>query len=444
MAAFALRTTRALVGGRLQPVTVTVEGGRVAALGPSTAPLTDLGDRVLLPGLIDSHVHVNEPGRAEWEGWQTATQAAALGGVTALVDMPLNSIPVTTSAAALAAKVASTAGKLWVDAGFWGGVVPGNTGELAPMVAGGARGFKCFLCPSGIDEFPAAEAEDLREAMPELRRLGAPLLCHAELELPLRAAATDDRQDYAAWLHRRPPEWEDAAVALLVAMVEETGCPAHVVHLSSAGALALVRDAKARGLPLTAETCPHYLVLTAEEVPRGDTRFKCAPPIRPAANREALWAALKDGTLDFVVTDHSPCIPALKRLEDGDFLEAWGGVASLQLGLSSVWTEARRRGVDLPTLVRWMTSGPARLAGLRAPSLAVGAPADLVAFDPDAAWTVDQTTLAHRNPISPWHGRALTGRVSHTWLRGQPVVADGGLVGAPAGRPLLSPREPTP
>jgi len=398
---------------------------------------------VLMPGLIDSHVHVNEPGRADWEGWETATRAAALGGVTALVDMPLNSIPVTTSAAALTAKVASTRGKLWIDAGFWGGVVPGNTAELAPMVAGGARGFKCFLCPSGIDEFPAVEADDLRAAMPALRALGAPLLVHAELELPLRdAASAGDARDYATYLHSRPPEWEDAAVALIVEMVAETGCPAHVVHLSSAGALAHVRAAKARGLPITAETCPHYLVLTAEDVPRGDTRFKCASPIRPAANRDALWAALRDGTLDFVVTDHSPCVPALKKLDTGDFLEAWGGIASLQLGLSSVWTEARRRGVSLPTLARWMTQGPARLAGLAAPGLAPGAPANLVAFDAELDWTVDQTALAHRNPLSPWDGRRLTGRVTHTWLRGVPVVERGAVVGAPTGRPLLHPRAP--
>ncbi len=444
MSAFALRTRRALLDGALRPATVVVRDGAVAAVTDAAPdlPTTDLGDRVLMPGLIDSHVHVNEPGRADWEGWETATRAAALGGVTALVDMPLNSIPVTTSAQALAAKVASTAGKLWIDAGFWGGVVPGNTGELAPMVAGGARGFKCFLCPSGIDEFPPVEAADLRVAMPALRALCAPLLVHAELELPLRAAASGDARDYATYLHSRPPEWEDAAVALIVEMVAETGCPAHVVHLSSAGALAHVRAAKARGLPVTAETCPHYLVLTAEDVPAGDTRFKCAPPIRPAANRDALWAALGDGTLDFVVTDHSPCVPALKKLDTGDFLEAWGGIASLQLGLSSVWTEARRRGVPLSTLARWMTQGPARLAGLADPGLAPGAPANLVAFDPDHDWTVDQATLAHRNPLSPWDGRRLTGRVTHTWLRGVPVVERGAVVGAPTGRPLLHPRAP--
>jgi allantoinase len=400
----------------------------------------DVGDAVVMPGIVDSHVHVNEPGRTEWEGWETATRAAALGGVVALVDMPLNSIPVTTTVQALEDKIAATAGKLWIDAGFWGGVIPGNTRELAPMVAAGARGFKCFLCPSGIDEFPNVGAGDLREAMPELRRVGAPLLVHAELETELRAAADADPAVYGTYLHSRPPEWEDAAVAMIVDLVRETGCPAHIVHLSSAGALAHVRAARREGLPLTAETCPHYLVLTAEEVPRGDTSFKCAPPIRPAANREHLWEALADGTLDFVVTDHSPCIPALKKLDTGNFLEAWGGIASLQLGLSSVWTEARRRGFPLTAISRWMTAGPARLAGLPHGALRAGAPADLVVFEPDTAWTVDVRALAHRNPVSPWHGRSLVGRVRHTFLRGEPVVSDGAIVGTPSGRALRGPR----
>jgi allantoinase len=447
MGRFALRSARLLDLDGVAPGVLLIEDGQVAArlppeARPAGAPLEDLGDAVLMPGVVDRHVHVNEPGRAEWEGWETATRAAALGGVVALMDMPLNSIPVTTSVDALEAKIAATAGKLWVDAGFWGGVVPGNAAELGPMVEAGARGFKCFLCPSGIDEFPPVGPAELRPAMAALRGLGAPLLVHAELEGPLRAPPGDDPAAYLTYLHSRPPEWEDAAVALIVELVRETGCPAHIVHLSSAGALAHLRAARAEGLPLTAETCPHYLVLTAEEVPRGATPFKCAPPIRPAANREHLWAALADGTLSAVVTDHSPCVPALKKLDTGNFLEAWGGIASLQLGLSSVWTEARRRGLPLQALSRWMTAGPARLAGLPHGALRPGAPADLVAFDPDARWTVDAHALAHRNPISPWHGRPLTGAVRHTWLRGQRVVEEGRVVGLPAGRPLRGPRLP--
>lgn len=445
MTPLALRTTRLLTERGFAAGTVVLRGDRVDAVLPHDAAppdvrVEDVGDAVIMPGLVDSHVHVNEPGRTEWEGWESATRAAALGGVVALVDMPLNSIPVTTTVAALEDKIAATAGKLWIDAGFWGGVIPGNVEELAPMVEAGARGFKCFLCPSGIDEFPNVDAADLRRAMPELQRAGVPLLVHAEVESELRAAAGADPAEYGTYLHSRPPEWEDAAVAMIVDLVRETGCPAHIVHLSSAGALAHVRAARREGLPLTAETCPHYLVLTAEEVPRGDTSFKCAPPIRPSANREHLWAALADGTLDFVVTDHSPCIPALKKLDTGNFLDAWGGIASLQLGLSSVWTEARRRGFSLSAISRWMTAGPARLAGLPHGTLRVGAPADLVVFDPDTAWTVDVRALAHRNPISPWHGRPLVGRVRHTLLRGAPVVKDGAVVGAPAGRALRGPR----
>jgi allantoinase len=445
MTPLALRTTRLLTERGFAAGTVVLRAERVDAVLPHDAAppdvrVEDVGDAVIMPGLVDSHVHVNEPGRTEWEGWESATRAAALGGVVALVDMPLNSIPVTTTVQALEDKIAATAGKLWIDAGFWGGVIPGNVEELAPMVAAGARGFKCFLCPSGIDEFPNVDAAELRRAMPVLTRAGVPLLVHAELESELRAAADADPAVYGTYLHSRPPEWEDAAVAMIVDLVRETGCPAHIVHLSSAGALAHVRAARREGLPLTAETCPHYLVLTAEEVPRGDTSFKCAPPIRPSANREHLWAALADGTLDFVVTDHSPCIPALKKLDTGNFLEAWGGIASLQLGLSSVWTEARRRGFSLSAISRWMTAGPARLAGLPHDALRVGAPADLVVFDPDTEWTVDVRALAHRNPVSPWHGRPLVGRVRHTFLRGAPVVKDGAVVGAPSGRPLRGPR----
>ncbi len=442
-----LRARRTLgPDGALTDAAVTVQGGRVTAITPGAqapAGAHDLGDAVLMPAIVDTHVHVNEPGRTAWEGWATATRAAALGGVTTLVDMPLNSIPVTTTLDALHAKIAATAGKLTVDVGFWGGVIPGNTAELAPMAAAGTRGFKCFLCPSGIDEFPEVGRAELAEAMPALKACGVPLLVHAEIELPLSAAAqaaqaSADVRDYRTYLHSRPPEWEDAAVALIAELVEATGCPAHIVHLSSAGALDTVRRAKAKGLPLTAETCPHYLCLTAEEVPAGDTAFKCAPPIRPSANRERLWAALADGTLDFVVTDHSPCIPGLKQLDTGDFMGAWGGIASLQLGLASVWTEARRRGHTLADVSRWMTAGPAALAGLPHGPITVGARADLIAFAPDADFVVDPAALAHRHPITPYAGRALTGQVQHTWLRGQPIVRDGRLTGAPIGRPCLS------
>ena len=425
------------------PARIVFDGPVIGACTPADRPSPgdeDLGDLVLMPGIVDTHVHVNEPGRTEWEGWQTATAAAALGGVTTLADMPLNSDPVTVSSDALEAKIAATAGKLHVDCALWGGVIPGNTPQLAPMVQRGVRGFKCFLCPSGIDEFPHVGRAELLTAMPELRRCGVPLLVHAELELPLKNAALVDQgnpRDYQVYLHSRPPEWEDAAVAMMIELCRETGCPVHIVHLSSAGALDSLRRAKAEGLPITAETCPHYLCLRAEDVPAGATAYKCAPPIRGGTNRDLLWAALADGTLDFVVTDHSPCIPGLKLPEEGDFMRAWGGIASLQLGLAAVHTEARARGHSLAQLSRWMTAGPASLLGWTHGTLKAGQRADVIAWDPDEAFRVDGHQLAHRHPVTPYHGRPLTGRVHHVWLRGQPIVQNRTLSAVPQGRLLL-------
>jgi allantoinase len=424
----------------IRSAVVEVEGSRIAAVEVARqAPpdADDLGEAVLLPGLVDCHVHVNEPGRTEWEGFATATRAAAVGGITSIVDMPLNSDPVTTSVAALEAKLAAAAGKLHVDCAFWGGVVPGNAHELSPMVACGASGFKAFLCHSGIDDFPASTESDLLRAMPILRGEGVPLLVHAELESELRDAWLDaSPRNYLRYLHSRPKQWEDDAIALMIRLAKETGCRVHIVHLSSSTALPMLREAKAAGVPITVETCPHYLCLTAEEVPDGATEYKCAPPIRERANREALWAGLADGTIDLVISDHSPCIPGLKLPDEGDFLEAWGGIASLQLGLSNVWTEARRRGHDLPTITRWMSSAPASLLGWQR-GIVAGCRADLVAFHPDQTWTIDVDCLHQRHPLTPYLGREVSGAVVHTWLRGNRIVADGQPVGPPTGRPLL-------
>jgi allantoinase len=428
MSTTAYHSSRVVLPSGVEEATVLVDGERIAevVLGASgIAGAIDFGDRVLAPGLVDCHVHVNEPGRTEWEGFDTATRAAAAGGVTALVDMPLNSLPVTTTLEALELKKQSSAGKCRVDVGFWGGVVPGNTRDLSALAEGGALGCKAFLVHSGIDEFPNTTEADLREAMPVLRDAGLPLLAHAELDLGAQVTS-DDRRTYHRYLESRPPAWEDEAIRLLVKLCRETRCPVHIVHLSSASSIPTLRAAKAEGLPITVETCPHYLCLDAASIPDGATFYKCAPPIRDAANRDALWQALLEGVIDFVITDHSPCSPALKLAESGDFEAAWGGIASLQLGLPAVWTEGRRRGATLPLLFRWMSQAPAEFAGLAGKKgrIEAGYDADLLVFDPDEALVVEPERLFFRHKVSPYLGKRLFGRVHSTVLRGE-CVYDG-------------------
>jgi allantoinase len=437
---FALRSERVLTPEGIAPKTIVIDGGVIAAVTDEPRPdARDLGKLVLMPGLVDCHVHVNEPGRTEWEGFATATRAAASGGVTSVVDMPLNSSPVTTTVAALEQKLASTRDKLWVDVGFWGGVVPGNEGDLAPLARAGVLGCKAFLCHSGLDEFPNVTREDLERAMPRLRDAGVPLLAHAELDLGGPLCAEGSRT-HASWLASRPKSWEDAAIALLIELCRENRCPVHIVHLSSSTALPMLRDAKAEGLPITVETCPHYLCIDAESIPEGATEFKCAPPIRERSNRDRLWEGLLDGTIDFVISDHSPCTPSLKG--DGDFGSAWGGVASLSLGLSSVFTEMKRRGVPLERLADWMSRRPAEFAGLgkKKGRIAPGYAADLCAFDPDRRELVSRDRLAFRHRISPYLGRELEGVVAHTWLGGVEVF-DGASFSRPRGRALLGREE---
>jgi len=417
---------------------VLVRDGRIAGIDPSGArsepaiERADLGDRWLVPGVVDTHVHVNQPGRTEWEGFETAGRAAAAGGVTTIVDMPLNSSPATVEAAALRAKRAEAEGRCLVDVGFWGGVVPGNERELEGLAAEGALGFKCFLVPSGIPEFAHVTEEDLARAMPIVARLGLPLLVHAEAPGPIDAAARSlgsaDPRRYTTWLASRPPGAEVEAVRMLVRLCERTGCRTHVVHVAAAEALPEIAAAKARGLPLTAETCPHYLTFAAEDIADGATEFKCAPPIRGRANRETLWQELLAGTLDLVASDHSPCPPAMKSVDRGDFMAAWGGVASLELGLAAVWTGAITRGIDPLVVVRdWMSAGPARLAGLvgRKGALVPAADADLVVWDPDAVWAPRADALHQRHPITPYVGHELRGRVLATYVRGRRVFEAG-------------------
>jgi allantoinase len=429
----ALRSSRVVRPEGVGPATIVIEDGRIEAVIVSARDileleqhpsdtLVDLGDLVVSPGLVDCHVHMNEPGRTEWEGFATATRAAAAGGVTTVVDMPLNSLPVTTTRAALDLKIAASAGQRFVDVGFWGGVVPGNTDALGGLAEGGVLGCKAFLVHSGIDEFPNATTSDLLEAMPVLRAHGLPLLAHAELDLGAPALPPHSRA-YRDYLHGRPAFWEDRAIELLIDLCRQTGCAVHIVHLSSASALPALRAARAEGLPITVETCPHYLCLEAESIPDGATCFKCAPPIRSHANREALWQGLFGGVIDFVITDHSPCAPGLKLAERGDFMDAWGGIASLSLGLPAIWTEAARRGATLAELARWMSARPAAFAGLAGKKgwIAAGYDADFVVWDPDATFTVTPERLFFRHPISPYLGRELRGVVHQTWLGGRKI-----------------------
>src|ERR1700722_8875747 len=425
---------------------IRVRGGVISAIAafddlPKGALVHEAGDSVVMPGVVDTHVHINEPGRTDWEGFSTATRAAAAGGITTLIEMPLNSIPATTTAAGFREKLAATAGKLWVDVGFWGGVVPGNATELRPLWESGVFGFKCFLVHSGVEEFVHVAERDLRSALPELSALKAPLLVHAELPGPIAEAEKKltkaDPRRYSAWLASRPRAAENEAIELLVKLAQELGARIHVVHLSSSDAIATLQKAKSEGLAVSVETCPHYLTFDAEDVGDGRTEFKCAPPIREKDNREKLWAALGDGTIDFVVTDHSPCPPAMKMLEAGDFLRAWGGIASLELSLPAVWTEASSRGYALPRLAEWLSSGPARLAGLeRKGRIAVGYDADFVIWNPDGRFSVDPAKLHQRHKISPYAGRELLGVVETTFLRGRKIFERSEFSPSPLGQIL--------
>jgi allantoinase len=435
MSTLLIRSRRTVLPGGMRAAAVLVRDGRIAEVGDydlrRDADLAvDLGDLPLLPGLVDSHVHVNEPGRTDWEGFATATRAALAGGVTTICDMPLNSSPVTTTVAALRAKVAAAAGQCAVDVAFWGGAVPGNLSSVTPLLEAGVVGFKCFLIDSGIPEFPPLSRAELRAAMAALADSGAPMIVHAE---DPSQVTTPSGASYDAFVASRPPVAERRAIETVISAAAFSGARAHIVHLAAGECAALISSAKAAGIALSAETCPHYLFFAAEEVPPGHTEFKCCPPVRYAANREALWRALGDGAIDGIVSDHSPCPPALKGLAgagpadggpaDGDFRTAWGGIASLQLGLSVVWSVARRRGLTLADIARWMAEFPASLAGLPGKGrIAAGCDADFVAFDPDASWTVRGAELQHRHPVTPYEGRTLTGRVARVWLAGAEVT----------------------
>jgi len=438
-----LRGRRVVTPRGIHAAAVHIAGGVIRAVTNwadvnAVHDIVDVDDAIIMPGLVDTHVHVNEPGRSDWEGFETATRAAAAGGVTTLLDMPLNSIPATTTVEAFDAKRRAADKHCWVNVGFIGGVVPGNAEEIRPLHVAGVRAFKCFLVPSGVDEFPSVSEDDLREALPVLAEIGAPLMVHAELPTLLADTSGRNPRCYATWLASRPDVCEVAAVELMVMLAEEYKARVHIVHLSTERSVRVLRDARRRGVAVSAETCPHYLTFSAEEIADGATSFKCAPPIRVANTREALWRALVAGDIDGIVSDHSPCPPELKGERSGNFFDAWGGISSLQLGLSAVWSGAQSRGVPVERIATWMSAAPARLAGLDKSKgrIEPGYDADIVVWDADSTIVVAPESLQHRHKVTPYMGRKLHGEVLATYVGGRVVYEKGRIVGAPGGKLL--------
>jgi allantoinase len=444
-----IRGRKVVTSETVAPASIHIRNGVIVAVGaydevPSTCEVIDAGENsVVMAGLVDTHVHINEPGRTEWEGFQSATLAAAAGGVTTIVEMPLNSIPPTTTLENFQTKLAAAEGKCSVDVGFWGGVVPGNTSELSRLADAGVVGFKCFLVHSGVDEFPNVTEADLLEAMPELARLGAVLIVHAEVPKPINEALEQERgadpRKYATFLQSRPREAENEAIALMIRLSRETGARIHIVHHSSADALPALREARRTGVAVTIETCPHYLCFAAEDVPEGATEFKCCPPVRERENREELWAALDEGLIEMVVSDHSPCPPGMKSLGTGNFMEAWGGISSLQLRLPVMWTQALERGYTISHLAEWLCRAPARLVGLdnRKGAIAAGFDADLVIWNPQGVFRVEPSMIYHKHKLTPYAGQTLSGIVEATYLRGEKIYDRGQFAEKAAGTLLL-------
>ena len=441
---FTLHSTRVLLPDGVREAWVLVADGKIVSVSdvaPVGEAIVELGNLVLMAGLIDSHVHINEPGRTEWEGFETATRAAAAGGITTLVDMPLNASPVTTTLAAFQSKLAATEGKMAVNCGFYGGIIPGNTADLAPLLEAGVLGIKAFLSHSGIDEFPNVEERDLRAGMPIIAQYGVPLLVHAELvsDHPEATLMDEFPRSHDAWLRSRPKHWENAAVELMIQLCREYHCKTHIVHLSSAEAVPMLQAAVREGLPLTVETCPHYLVFAAEEIADGETLYKCAPPIRERANNELLWEALRAGLISMVVTDHSPATPDLKGMGDGRFREAWGGIASLQFSLPATWTEAEKRGFGIANIAKWMSSNVAEFLGLgdSKGKIAAGYDADLVVWNPDQDCLTAHSDIQHRHPFSPYARMNLRGRVLQTIVGGKIVYDQGNFPNLGCGNIIL-------
>lgn len=438
MPELAIYSRRVVLPDGVRAATILINNGKIQAILDGLAEvgceLINVGDSVLMAGVVDPHVHINEPGRTSWEGFETATKAAIAGGITTLVEMPLNASPVTTTVAAFEQKLAAAAGKLHTDIGFWGGIIPGNENEIEPLIEKGVLGFKAFLTHSGIDEFPNATEADLRKAMPVIAKHGLPLLVHCELMPPTPEGEKKDSaknaRSYWQYMESRPKEWEDNAIALMIQLCEQFNCRTHIVHLSSANSIAQIKAAKKQGLPLTVETAQHYLYFSAEEIEDGNTAFKCAPPIREKANNDLLWEALKDGTIDFVATDHSPAPPEIKQIDKGDFMTGWGGIASLQFALPVLWTAANSRGSGLENIAKWLCSNPAKLVGLQNSKgkIAAGFDADLVVWNPEQSFIVKEEIIQHRHKITPYLNQELLGNVVQTYLAGEKVFDNGVFV----------------
>ena len=438
----AIKSDQVITPDGIRKAVVLIKDGRIADIvndiPEDNIPLTDIGDKVLMAGVVDPHVHINEPGRTEWEGFDTATKAALAGGITSLVDMPLNSSPVTTTAKAFDEKINAAKGKIHTNCGFWGGVIPGNENEIEPLIAKGVRGFKAFLTHSGIDEFPNVTEDDLRKVMPIIAKHNLPLLVHCELSdsaihLPLTT------NHYTDYLQSRPRQWEDNAIALMIRLCEEFNCKTHIVHLSSSDSLEQISEAKGKGLPLTVETGQHYLYFTAEKIGDGFCQFKCAPPIREEENNALLWEALKEDLIDFVATDHSPAPPSMKEMESGDFMKAWGGISSIQFALPVLWTAAKKNRCDLNDIARWLCERPAILPGFQQSKgkIALGYDADFVIWDPEKKFIVKEDIIHHRHKITPYLNEELYGVVEQTWLAGEKVYDQGKFLHLNRGNLLL-------
>lgn len=450
----AIKSTRIITPGGIKKGFVLIKDGKIIdivnEIPQSDFIIENVGDHVVMPGVVDTHVHINEPGRTEWEGFDTGTKAAIIGGITSLVEMPLNASPVTTTVEAFEKKLEAADGqtgtvrpagkvrsKLHCNCGFWGGVIPGNEKDIEPLIERGVLGFKAFLTHSGIDEFPNATEDDLRKVMPIIAKHGLPLLVHCELSTDIHHSPFTIH--YSDYLASRPKQWENDAIALMIRLCEEFNCRTHIVHLSSSDSIGQIIKAKQKGLPLTVETCQHYLYFNAEEIPDGRTEFKCAPPIREKANNELLWQALKDGVIDFVATDHSPAPPAMKEMESGNFMKAWGGISSVQFALPVLWTAARKKDCSIVDIVRWLCENPALLPGIQNSKgkIQKGQDADIIVWDPEEKFTVTKEMIYHRHKITPYLGEELYGVVKQTWLAGEKVVDNGELIRSNSGSVLL-------